>query len=257
MPSGAWRRLSRRGRVNALQFVCNNSTVVEYRGTVLVVEDDGDQRAVVRDMLARNGFVVVEVPAGRQVADRIAEVGPDVVLLDLGLPDVSGLDVLSQLAAAGRVPVIVLTGRSGEADRVVGFDLGADDYVVKPVSARELAARVGAVIRRRQRVLPAPVMTYGDLTIDASAREVKVGARAVDLTPREFELLSFLARSPRQVFSREQLLEHVWGTATGWQDPATVAEHVYRVRRKLDPADRGHWIQTIYGVGYRFSPDRG
>ena len=250
--------MSRHGRVNALQFVCNTSAVVEYRGTVLVVEDDGDQRAVVRDMLARNGFVVVEVPAGRQVADRIAEVGPDVVLLDLGLPDVSGLDVLSQLAAAGRVPVIVLTGRSGEADRVVGFDLGADDYVVKPVSARELAARVGAVIRRSRRVSStAPAVTYGDLTIDSATHEVRVGIRSVELTPREFELLSFLARSPRQVFSRDQLLEHVWRTSSEWQDPATVAEHVYRVRRKLDPADRGHWIQTIYGVGYRFSPDRG
>ena len=241
--------MHRHGKVNALQRMCNNSSVVEYRGTVLVVEDDGDQRAVVRDMLARNGFVVVEVPAGRQVADRIAEVGPDVVLLDLGLPDVSGLDVLSQLAAAGRVPVIVLTGRSGEADRVVGFDLGADDYVVKPVSARELAARVGAVIRRRQRVLPAPVMTYGDLTIDASAREVKVGARSVDLTPREFDLLAFLARSPRQVFSRGQLLEHVWGTATRWQDPGTVGEHVYRIRRKLGPA-AGALLRTAPGIGY-------
>lgn len=231
--------------------------MVEYRGTVLVVEDDGDQRAVVRDMLARSGFVVAEVSAGRQVADRIVEVGPDVVLLDLGLPDASGLDILSQIAAGGHVPVVVLTGRSGEADRVVGFDLGADDYVVKPVSARELAARVGAVIRRSRRGSSAPAVTYGDLTIDASTREVSVGARAVELTPREFELLAFLARSPRQVFSRDQLLEHVWRTTSQWQDSGTVAEHVYRIRRKLDPTDRGHWIQTVYGVGYRFSPDRG
>ena len=249
--------MPRHGGVNALRYMCNNSVLVEYRGTVLVVEDDGDQRAVVRDMLARSGFVVAEVSAGRQVTERIAEVGPDVVLLDLGLPDVSGLDILSQIAAGGHVPVIVLTGRSGEADRVVGFDLGADDYVVKPVSARELAARVGAVIRRSRRVRPVPVVTYGDLTIDASAREVRVGSRGVDLTPREFDLLAFLARSPRQVFSRGQLLELVWGTATRWQDPGTVGEHVYRIRRKLDPTDRGHWIQTVYGVGYRFSPGRG
>lgn len=225
-------------------------------GLVLVVDDDPDVRAALRDVLGDQGFVVLEAGSGQQARDQIAEQVPDVILLDLGLPDASGLDILTELTAASSTPVIVISGRSGETDRVVGLDLGADDYISKPFASRELIARVNAAMRRRRRDAP-PDLVFGDLVIDERSHEVTVAGRQVGLTPREFELLVYLAQSPRRVYNRAQLLRHVWGSSDRWQDDNTVAEHVYRIRRKLDADDRNRWIQTVRGVGYRFDPSPG
>lgn len=222
-------------------------------GLVLVVDDDPDVRASLRDVLRDAGYLVAEAATGSEAKEAFDRDHPDAVLLDLGLPDMSGLDVLSELTARSSTPVIVLSGRSGETDRVVGLDLGADDYISKPFSARELVARVNAAIRSRHGQSSHSVMTFGPLVIDEAARDVSIDGDAVVLTPKEFDLLVFLAASPRRVFTRAQLLEQVWGSSERWQDDNTVGEHVYRVRRKLDPNDRGRWIETVRGVGYRFA----
>jgi two-component system phosphate regulon response regulator PhoB len=224
-------------------------------GVVLIVDDDADLRAALSDLLGDNGYLVIESSTGARVLELCNRHHPDVVLLDLGLPDVSGLDVLTELTEAGVAPVIVLSGRSGEADRVVGLELGADDNISKPFGARELVARVNAAIRRRHGASPRGVITTGGLVIDQNTRDVSIEGRTVSLTPKEFDLLTFLALSPRQVYSRSQLLRHVWGSSAHWQDDNTVAEHIYRIRRKLDPDDRNRYIETVRGVGYRFTPD--
>ena len=221
--------------------------------TVLVVDDDADVRAAVEAILTEHGFRVIEAATGAEVDVHVADHHPDLVLLDLGLPDVSGLDVLARLTAPGAAPVIVLSGRSGETDTVIGLELGADDYISKPFGERELVARVNASLRRRQSAEPASRLVFGTLTIDEHTRDVVVGDVRIELTPKEFDLLSFLPRSPRRVFSRAQLLQQVWASSTTWQDDNTVAEHVHRIRRKLDPDDRTRWIETVRGVGYRFA----
>jgi DNA-binding response OmpR family regulator len=173
------------------------------------------------------------------------------------LPGVDGLSILRQLRAAGDVPVILLTARADEIDRVLGLELGADDYVVKPFSPRELAARVRTVLRRVN--APASdgraMVDFGRLRIDPGTRDVTVDGAGVELTPKEFDLLYTLARSPRQVFSRRQLLAQVWDSAPEYQDSATVTVHVGRLRQKLeDNPDNPRWITTVWGVGYRFEP---
>src|SRR5581483_8113756 len=180
---------------------------------------------------------------------------PDLVVLDLSLPRVDGLDVLTRLRRTSAIPVIVVTGRGGETDRIVGLDLGADDYLVKPFSPGELAARVRSVLRRALPESTNERLTFGALEIDETTRDVRVRGAAVELTAKEFDLLVFLARSPRRVFTRAQLLERVWGSATQWQDDATVTQHVHRLRHKLE-ADPGRptWLRTVRGVGYRFEP---
>jgi two-component system, OmpR family, phosphate regulon response regulator PhoB len=222
-------------------------------GVVLVVDDDDDIRAVLRDLLGDQGYLVVEASTGGEAVEFCAGQQPDLVLLDLGLPDMSGLDVLVELREASSAPIIVLSGRSGEADRVVGLDLGADDYVSKPFSARELVARVNAAMRRRHGIALRGVISSGELVINEITRDVAVDGQSVPLTPKEFDLLVFLARTPRQVYTRAQLLRHVWASSERWQDDNTVAEHIYRIRRKLDPDDRNRWIETVRGVGYRFA----
>jgi two-component system phosphate regulon response regulator PhoB len=223
-------------------------------GLVLVVDDDPDVRSSLRDVLHDAGFLVAEAATGCAAREEFDRQHPDLVLLDLGLPDISGLDVLTELISRSSTPVIVLSGRSGETDRVVGLDLGADDYISKPFGERELIARVNAAIRRRSGRAPHSVMTFGSLVIDHASRDVSVDGEPVVLTPKEFDLLAFLAASPRRVFTRGQLLEQVWGSSARWQDDNTVGEHVYRLRRKLDPDDRSRWIETVRGVGYRFAP---
>ena len=180
---------------------------------------------------------------------------PDLVVLDLMLPGVGGLEILERIRADDGPAVIVLTARGHEADRILGLELGADDYVVKPFSPRELAARVKSVLRRAQPEPPQVRMEFDGLTIDPVRREVETRGELVDLTPREFDLLAFLASSPGQVFTRAQLLEHVWDSSPHWQDSATVTVHVRRIRYKIepDPADP-RWIQTVWGLGYRFDP---
>ena len=226
------------------------------RARLLVVDDDPDVRRVLVRMLEDEGYQVSEAANGDEVKSALGSGAPELVLLDLMLSEEDGFDLLAEIRRSSDVPVIILTARIAEADRVLGLRLGADDYVVKPFSGPELAARVGSVLRRTTRPKRAPsLMEFGELSIDTTSREVRVGTLPIDTTMKEFDLLAFLAASPRQVFSREQLLDHVWGSSSAWQDDGTVTEHVRRIRQKLCRTEqRDCWIQTVRGVGYRFEP---
>jgi len=223
---------------------------------ILVVDDEPTVREVVAHYLVRDGYEVRELDRGDQVAVAVAEFRPDLIVLDIMLPGASGLDFLRS-ASADRVPVILLTARVEEADRVLGLELGADDYISKPFSPRELVARVRTVLRRAQPTpasSAAPVLFDG-LRIDVPAREVFVDDTLVSLTAKEFDLLAFMAQAPRQVFSRAQLLHHVWDSSPDFQDPATVTVHVRRLRNKIEAnPEQARWITTVWGVGYRFEP---
>jgi two-component system phosphate regulon response regulator PhoB len=222
---------------------------------VLVVDDDEQVRTVVAWQLEAEGFTVAGAADGATALGAVEADPPDLIVLDLSLPRVDGLDVLTRLRRTSTIPVIVVTGRGGESDRIVGLDLGADDYLVKPFSPGELAARVRSVLRRSGPEVPSDRLEFGPLQVDVTTREVRVSGTAVELTAKEFDLLVFLARSPRQVFSRAQLLKRVWGSATEWQDAATVTQHVHRLRHKLEPdPSEPRWLCTVRGVGYRFEP---
>ncbi|WP_420451641.1 response regulator transcription factor [Ilumatobacter sp.] len=224
---------------------------------VLVVDDEPTVREVVAGYLRRDGHEVAEAADGTTALALLESEPPDLVVLDMMLPGVNGLDILRRVRSTSDIPVIMLTARAEETDRVSGLELGADDYVVKPFSPRELAARVNGVLRRTVgRAAASPQrLEFDGLVIDPLAREVVLGDRVVELTPKEFDVLAFLAASPRQVFSRAQLLEQVWMSSPDWQDPATVTVHVRRIRNKIE-ADPEHprWITTVWGVGYRFEP---
>lgn len=224
---------------------------------MLVVDDDPDVAEVVSRYLQRDGFAVEVVGEGRRAVDRALADPPDLVVLDLMLPGLDGLEVCRRLRALAPVPVIMLTARGEESDRVIGLELGADDYVAKPFSPKELVARVRAVLRRASGPLAPPppgqplVFDDGDLHVDVAAREASREGTVVPLTAREFELLAFLMRNPRTAFRREDLLQHVWGTTYG--DTSTVTVHVRRLREKIeeDPSDPQR-IVTVWGVGYRW-----
>jgi DNA-binding response OmpR family regulator len=222
---------------------------------VLVVDDEPMVCEVVSTYLTRDGHVVETATDGLRAMDLFSARHFDLVVLDLMLPELNGLEVLGRLRQLGDTPVIILSARGDEGDRVLGLELGADDYVVKPFSPRELAARVTSVLRRGRATPSGPVLRFGDLTVDQASREVHVRDRRVDLTRREFDLLAFLATSPRQVFTRTQLLEHVWDSTPEWQDAATVTVHIGHLRQKIktDPANPHHLV-TVRGVGYRFEP---
>jgi len=224
---------------------------------VLVVDDEPMVREVVARYLERDGLRVHEAADGAAALAWLTDHRPDLVVLDIMLPGADGLTILRQLRADGDVPVILLTARADEFDRVLGLELGADDYVVKPFSPRELTARVRTVLRRTRSnvAVAAERLRFGSLTVDAQTREVSIDDERITLTPKEFDLLYTLAHSPRQVFSRRQLLEQVWDSAPEFQDPATVTVHVGRLRQKLeaDP-DEPRWITTAWGIGYRFEP---
>ena len=224
-------------------------------GRVLVVDDEPMVREVVTRYLERDGFRVDATGDGLTALDLARARPPDLLILDVMLPSKDGFSVLAELRKTSSVPVILLTARADETDRVLGLELGADDYVVKPFSPRELAARVRSVLRRLNPTEPGTRLDFEGLTIDPQAREVKVGEKTVDLTPKEFDVLTFLASHPRQVFSRGQLLQQVWDSSAEWQDPATVTVHMRRLRTKLeaDPQDP-RWLLTVWGVGYRFEP---
>ena len=223
---------------------------------ILVVDDEPTVREVVARYLELDGYAVRTVADGTAVAAAISEFHPDLIVLDVMLPGRSGLDVLRDIG--NDIPVILLTARTEEADRVIGLELGADDYVVKPFSPRELVARVRSVVRRSSSTpttAGAGRLQFDGLVIDTVAREVCVDDEVVALTAKEFDLLTHLAASPRQVFSRAQLLQAVWDSSPDYQDPATVTVHVRRIRNKIehDP-EQPQWIATVWGVGYRFEP---
>ncbi len=225
---------------------------------VLVVDDEPMVRDVLARYLAKEGFAVDTAEDGEAALVLFERSPPDLVLLDLMLPRIDGLEVFRRMRAAGPAAVIMLTARGEETDRVVGLELGADDYVTKPFSPREVVARVRAVLRRVRGEGRAPAvprtLTYGDLEIDGRRREVRLADRPAKLTRKEFDLLHFLASQPGTTFTRSQLLEAVWDFA--WDgDTATVTVHVRRLREKIE-ADAGNprHLVTVWGVGYRFDP---
>jgi DNA-binding response OmpR family regulator len=221
---------------------------------ILVVEDDAQIAAIVRDYLHAAGFGVEVAADGEVALEKARTRRPDLVVLDLGLPRRDGLDVLRELRRASPVPVIVVTARGEETDRIVGLELGADDYVTKPFSPRELTARVRALFRRLEaREAPDERIRVGDLEIDVPRMHVTVDGRSVELTPSEFRVLLTLAKEPGRVFTRGQLLDTLHGVAFESYERAIDA-HVKNIRRKIEP-DEGppRYVQTVYGVGYRFA----
>ena len=224
---------------------------------VLVVDDEPTVREVVAGYLRRDGHRVSEAGDGPAALALLDDETFDLVVLDMMLPGVNGLDILRRIRSNGDMPVIMLTARAEESDRVAGLELGADDYVVKPFSPRELAARVNGVLRRAAPKVPAvsDTLEFEGLVIDNRSREVRLDGELVEMTPKEFEVLAHLAASPRQVFSRADLLRDVWQSSPDWQDPATVTVHVRRIRNKIEPdPETPRWITTVWGVGYRFEP---
>ncbi len=221
--------------------------------TVLVVEDEPVVREVVVKYLRREGYRTLEAGDGETACELVEREQPDLVVLDLMLPGTDGLGVCRWIRSRSEVPVIMLTARGEEADRIVGLELGADDYVTKPFSPRELAARVKTVLRRaRQPDLREARLVFDGLEIDASTREVTKAGRPLRLTAKEFDLLWFLASHPRQVFSRDQLMDRVWGYEAAL-DTGTVTVHVRRLREKIeDNPSRPKLLETVWGVGYRF-----
>ncbi len=223
--------------------------------TVLVVDDEPIVREVVVRYLAREGHRTLEAADGNAARDAIKRADPDLVVLDVMLPGTDGLELCKWIRSTSELPVIMLTARGEEADRIVGLELGADDYVTKPFSPRELAARVRSVLRR---ATPADAaverLTFGDVELERATRDARKAGAEVRLTAKEFDLLWFLASHPRRVFSRDQLMASVWGY-TAALDTGTVTVHVRRLREKLEdsPSEPRH-LQTVWGVGYRLVP---
>jgi DNA-binding response OmpR family regulator len=226
---------------------------------VLIVEDDPNVSEVVARYLEREGYLVETVADGAVGLERALAEPPDLVVLDLMLPSVGGLELCRRLRAVVPVPVIMLTARSEEVDRIAGLELGADDYVAKPFSPRELTARVKAVLRRASGVMSvrAPdepvILRAGGLELNEVSHEVHNEGELVSLTAKEFDLLAHLMRHPRRAFRREELLADVWGYTYG--DTSTVTVHIRRLREKVevDPSSPDH-VCTVWGVGYRFEP---
>ena len=259
-------RKGRFGRVERDEWGAQASIGVMGRDTmsdtpkpskILVVEDDAEMKSILRRMLEAEGYVVETASDAKGTLISESTFQPDLILLDVELGGEDGRDVLLKLRQDRNTPVIFVTGRGLEMDRIAGLRMGADDYVVKPISSGELSARIESVLRRSRattrRHSPGESLHFGLLSIDTLTREVENSGEPVDLTTKEFDLLAFLASSPRQVFSRQQLLHHVWSSSSEWQDDATVTEHIRRVRRKIevDP-EHPRLITTVRGVGYRF-----
>jgi DNA-binding response OmpR family regulator len=223
--------------------------------TVLVVDDEPIVREVVVRYLEREGYATLEADDGDRARALLEREALDLVVLDVMLPGTDGLDLCRWIRSRSELPVIMLTARGEEADRIVGLELGADDYVTKPFSPRELAARVRTVLRRaRVGALASERIAFGDVELDAQTRDVRKGGAEVRLTAKEFDLLWFLASHPRRVFGRDQLMSRVWGYEAAL-DTGTVTVHVRRLREKIedDPSAPRH-LQTVWGVGYRVVP---
>ena len=223
---------------------------------MLVVDDEDVVRDVIVRYLQHEGFAALEAADGRTARQAIEEHSPDLVVLDVMLPEVSGFDLCRWIRTKGELPVILLTARGEESDRITGLELGADDYVVKPFSPRELVVRVRTILRRSAPPAPPPIrrIEAGGLTVDADTREVTLAGRRINLTATEFDLLWCLASHPRVVFSREQLLSRVWGYEAALDaGTSTVTVHVRRLREKIeDDPSEPRIVGTVWGVGYRF-----
>jgi DNA-binding response OmpR family regulator len=223
--------------------------------TVLVVDDESIVRDVVARYLVRDGHSIVQAGDGETARSIFERETPTLVVLDVMLPGIDGLALMRWIRDRSNVPVILLTARGDESDRIVGLELGADDYVTKPFSPRELAARVRTVLRRAPEPRTGPDrLEFGDVTVDIASREVTKGGEQLRLTLKEFDLLSFLATNPSRVFSREQLMGRVWGYEAAL-DTGTLTVHIRRLREKIeaDPSRPRH-LETVWGAGYRFRP---
>jgi phosphate regulon transcriptional regulator PhoB len=225
---------------------------------ILVVEDEPDIRKLVQYNLAQERFSVLEAEDGEQALKLLQREKPSLVILDLMLPGLSGMELcklLRQRSDTARLPILMLTAKAGEADRIVGLEMGADDYLTKPFSPREMVARVKAILRRAELKTPeepVPLYERGPLKIDFSTYEVFVRGKAIKLTLKEFELLRFLVQNPARVLNRDQLLDRVWGGET-FVTPRTVDVHIRRLRKAIEKDDRNpRWILTVRGVGYKF-----
>lgn len=222
---------------------------------VLLVDDDKNTRIAISTGLRREGFLVCEVEGIKKASLAIKKNRPDVVILDLSLPDGDGLDLIKEIRSTDMLPVIVCSGRNSENEKVAGLELGADDYITKPLSIKEMASRIRTVLRRG---VGMPIITnnlqLGDITIDAEKKEVKRGSNIIDLTNKEYDLLFFLVKNAKKEFTREELLNHVWINKKD-RSVATVTEHVRRLRNKLeeDPASP-RYLCAVRGVGYRAMP---
>jgi DNA-binding response OmpR family regulator len=224
---------------------------------VLIVDDEPMVRDVLERYLTRSGFIAASAGDGEAALTAFDAARPDIVLLDLMLPRVDGFSVFQSIRARAATPVIMLTARGGEAERIAGLELGADDYVAKPFSPREVVARVQAVLRRQSAQSGSSErekLLFDDLEIDGSSREVRFEGQSAALTPKEFDLLYLMASSPRTVFTRSELLDELWDLSFQG-DPSTVTVHIRRLREKIerDPSTPAHLV-TIRGVGYRFEP---
>jgi DNA-binding response OmpR family regulator len=226
--------------------------------TILVVDDEPKIVQLARDYLEHAGFAVITAGDGPSALHAAKVRHPDLVVLDLGLPGLDGLEVLRTIRGVASTPVVVVTARDAELDKLLGLELGADDYVTKPFSPRELVARVRAVLRRSARAAePGDHIEAGDLALDVSRMRATVGGRAIDLTPTEFSLLATMAREPGRVFTRSQLLDALHGVAFEAYERAIDA-HVKNIRRKLEPEpSRPRYVLTVYGVGYRVAEAEG
>jgi two-component system, OmpR family, alkaline phosphatase synthesis response regulator PhoP len=220
--------------------------------TILLVEDEPQIAEIAGDYLRRAGFAVIVSGNGRSALELARTRKPDLIVLDLGLPRLDGIEVARSLRRESHVPIIMLTARVEESDRLLGLETGADDYITKPFSPRELVARVQAVLRRSARAMPpADVIRLGDLTLDVPQVKVSRGREDIDLTPTEFELLAAMARQPGRVFTRVQLLEAVRGSDIESFDRA-IDTHIKNIRRKIEADSRDpRYIETVYGIGYR------
>ena len=226
-----------------------------WMATVLVVDDEPIVREVVVRYLQREGHTTLEADHGDRAREMLEQQSPDLVVLYVMLPGTDGLELCRWIRARSELPVILLTARGEEADRIVGLELGADDYVTKPFSPRELAARVRTVLRRSKPAEDTQAQfSFGDIEIDTRTRDVHKAGQELRLTAKEFDLLAFLAGNPRRVFGRDQLMSRVWGYEAAL-DTGTVTVHVRRLREKIetDPSEPIH-LQTVWGVGYRLVP---
>lgn len=220
---------------------------------ILIVDDEEKIRNLVRLYLEREGYMVEEAENGRKALEKFKTNSYALIILDLMMPDIDGWRVCREVRESSGVPIILLTARGEEFDRIMGFELGADDYLVKPFSTKELVARVKALLRRSSGRIMAgsSEIIYGDLKIDKDRHRVIVGNESINLTPKEFELLYFLAKNPCRVFSREQLMEMVWGYDF-YGDARTVDTHVKKIREKLKTPEARAMLATVWGVGYKF-----
>src|SRR5262245_27957631 len=225
--------------------------------TILVVDDEPKIATLARDYLEHAGFAVVTAGDGQAALTTVRQRRPDLVVLDLGLPGLDGLEVTRELRRDSAIPIVMLTARDDELDKLLGLELGADDYLTKPFSPRELVARVKAVLRRTERSPePGDVIRVGDVVLDVPRMRTDVAGRAVELTPTEFGLLSTMAASPGRIFTRSQLLDAVRGVAFESYERA-IDSHIKNLRRKIEPDPRQpRYVLTVYGVGYRFADER-